>query len=126
VSGVTTILVVDDHAGFRAAAAALVTAGGFQVVGEAANGVDAIAAARALAPDVVLLDVRLPDHDGFAVSRQIRRHAPATRVVLCSARAAVDYGTRAAECGAIAFFTKGELNVPALVALLQTDETDRR
>ncbi|GIJ63365.1 response regulator [Virgisporangium aurantiacum] len=124
----TTVLVVDDHAEFRAAAVALLAAGGFRVVGEAANGADAIAAARALAPDVVLLDVRLPDHDGFAVSRRIRGHVPSTRVVLCSARAAVDYGTRAEECGAIAFFTKGELSVPALVALLQgeRDQTDRR
>ena len=117
----TTILVVDDHAEFRATAAALLTAGGFQVVGEAANGADAVRAARALNPDVVLLDVRLPDHDGFTVSRQIRGYVPSTRIVLCSARAAVDYGTRAEECGAIAFFTKGELSVPALVAVLQAD-----
>lgn len=117
----TTVLVVDDHAEFRAAAVALLAAGGFQVVGEAANGADAIAAALALAPDVVLLDVRLPDHDGFTVSRRIRGQVPATRVVLCSARAAGDYGTLAAECGALAFVTKGELNVPALIELLQTD-----
>jgi two-component system, chemotaxis family, chemotaxis protein CheY len=118
---VATILVVDDHAGFRATAAALLSAGGFDVVGEAGSGAEAVAATRALAPDVVLLDVLLPDHDGFVVSRLIRRYAPSTRVVLCSARAAVDFGTRVWECGAIGFVAKGELSAPALVALLQTD-----
>ena len=119
--GLTTILVVDDHDEFRATAAALLHAGGFDVIGQADTGAGALAATRTLAPDVVLLDIRLPDLDGFAVSRLIRIHAPTTRVVLCSARDALDYGSRTHECGATGFITKADLSVPVLTALLHTD-----
>jgi DNA-binding NarL/FixJ family response regulator len=115
---VATVLIVDDHDGFRATAAALLAAGGFRVVGEAATGADAVAATVALAPDVVLLDVRLPDRTGFAVSREIRGRAPHSRVVLCSAHALADYGAPVHECGAAGFLTKSELSVAALVAVL--------
>ena len=61
------VLIVDDHAGFRSTARALLEAEGFEVVGEAEDGVSGLRAARELHPDIVLLDVQLPDFDGFEV-----------------------------------------------------------
>ena len=67
-----TVVIIDDHPSFRASARAILEAEGFEVVGEAADGSSGIAAARMLAPDVILLDVQLPDMDGFAVCRELR------------------------------------------------------
>ena len=69
----TTVLIVDDHDGFRESARAMLEAEGFTVVGGAADGAAALAAVRQLRPEVVLLDVQLPDVDGFAVAEWIRR-----------------------------------------------------
>ena len=66
-----TVLVVDDHQGFRSRARLLLEADGYEVVGEAADGRSALAEARRLRPDLVLLDVQLPDLDGFEVAAQI-------------------------------------------------------
>jgi DNA-binding NarL/FixJ family response regulator len=99
--------------------AILLTADDFRVVGEAATGVEALTVVTALAPDVVLLDVQLPDIDGFAVLRSLRGASLATRVVLCSVRAAADYGTRLQSCGAAGFLTKSTLTAEALRALLR-------
>jgi DNA-binding NarL/FixJ family response regulator len=63
-----SVLIVDDHAGFPASAWGLLEAEGFRVVGEAEDGAGALAAARELAPDVVLVDVGLPDLDGLEVA----------------------------------------------------------
>ena len=65
-----TVLIVDDHADFRAFARTLLEAGGFEVVGEARDGASALVAARALKPGLVLLDIQLPDIDGFALCEQ--------------------------------------------------------
>src|SRR3954454_9649422 len=91
-----TVLVVDDHAEFRAAARALLEAEGFTVVGEAADGADALAANTRLRPQVVLLDIQLPDLDGFAVAERLAcaEHVPV--VVLISSRDARAYGARLA------------------------------
>lgn len=85
----TTILVVDDHPSFRRCARALLEADGFAVVGEAENGAGALSAIDRLDPDVVLLDVQLPDMDGFAVLERIGGERP--QVVLVSSREASDY-----------------------------------
>ena len=66
-----TVVIIDDHPSFRASARAILEAEGFEIVGEAEDGASGIAAARALAPDVILLDVQLPDMDGFAVCRAL-------------------------------------------------------
>jgi CheY-like chemotaxis protein len=66
-----TVLIVDDHAAFRASARALLQAEGFDVVGEAANGAAAVEAVAALRPEIVLLDIQLPDLDGLAVAEQL-------------------------------------------------------
>ena len=84
---VRTVLVVDDHAGFRELARTLLEDGGYAVVGEAGDGATALRAARTLHPDAVLLDVHLPDMDGFAVAAALAREEPAPRVVLTSADA---------------------------------------
>src|SRR4051812_50200839 len=66
-----TLLIVDDHAAFRSTARALLECDGWNVVGEAGDGTSGLTAARTLKPDVVLLDVRLPDLDGFAVAEAL-------------------------------------------------------
>ena len=77
-----TVLIVDDHAAFRSLARAVLEADGFDVVGEASDGAAALAAARALAPEIVLLDVALPDMDGFAVCQEIRRFSDVPIIML--------------------------------------------
>jgi DNA-binding NarL/FixJ family response regulator len=112
------VLIVDDHASFRSIARRLLVAGGFEVVGEAADGAGAISASHALLPDVVLLDVRLPDLDGFQVARELARQARAPAVVLVSSRARADYGSRVEECGVRGFIAKADLSGGALLRVL--------
>lgn len=81
-----TILVIDDHGGFRATARRLLERDGWTVVGEAVDGRSGLAAAMALAPDVVLLDIGLPDLDGFDVADQLAARASSSSVVLVSSR----------------------------------------
>lgn len=114
----TTVVVVDDHAGFRTMAAMLLAADGFEIIGEAATGAEALVMIAALAPDVVLLDVQLPDLDGFAVLRHLRAAGLATRVVLCSVRGASDFGARLDSCDATGFLTKSALTAEALRSML--------
>jgi DNA-binding NarL/FixJ family response regulator len=81
-----TLLIVDDHPGFRSLARRLLAAGGFEVVGEAADGHAAVDAARELRPDVVLLDIQLPDLDGFEVAERLHDSPTGPAVVLTSTR----------------------------------------
>jgi DNA-binding NarL/FixJ family response regulator len=113
------VLIVDDHPSFRQSARLLLESDGWQVVGEAADGRSALSAAQALAPDMVLLDVQLPDLDGFEVARRLRANASAPAVVMTSSRDACDYGTLAADSGARGFVAKAELSGEALEALLR-------
>ena len=114
----TTVLIVDDHPSFRTSARRLLEADGFAVVGEAVDAASAIAAARRLAPDVVLLDVHLPDGDGFAVAAQLTANAGGPAVVITSSHAGSDYGPLVAGSGARGFVPKAELSGEALEALL--------
>lgn len=104
-------MIVDDHADFRAQAVELLEAAGYEVVGSCPDGQTALDAVAALRPDVVLLDVQLPDIDGFRVLARLAGH-PA--VVLISTREAADYGSRLARSGAAGFITKADLSVEAL------------
>jgi DNA-binding NarL/FixJ family response regulator len=119
-----TVLIVDDHPSFRATARALLEAEGFDVVGEAETGTDALARAAELHPDVVLLDVQLPDLDGFAVAARLAASngaepgAPGPAVILVSSRDASDYGSLIGECGARGFVAKGDLSGAAVRAIL--------
>jgi CheY-like chemotaxis protein len=105
-----TALIVDDHAGFRAAARLLLESEGFAVVGEAADGGSAVAAGLRLRPDLVMLDVQLPDITGFAVAHSLRDAGFTGRVVLVSSRAASEYGELVGDSGATGFIANDELS----------------
>jgi DNA-binding NarL/FixJ family response regulator len=115
------VLIVDDHASFRHFATKLLRAGGFDVVGEAEDGASALAAARRLRPDLVLLDVLLPDMSGFAVAEALAATSGAPQVVLVSSRSASELGASLEESPARGFVTKGELTAAAVAALVQGD-----
>jgi DNA-binding NarL/FixJ family response regulator len=114
-----TVLLVDDHDGFRRRARAMLEAEGFDVVGEAGDGRSAVAAADRLRPDVALLDIGLPDLDGFAVAAVIREAGTATHIVLISGREAADFGGRVAGSAADGFIPKADLAGESLLALLR-------
>jgi DNA-binding NarL/FixJ family response regulator len=113
-----TLLIVDDHAAFRASARALLESDGFEIVGEAADGRSALLAAATLRPDVVLLDIALPDLDGFAVAEQLHAEPNAPAIVLVSSRERSAYGHRIHDAPVRGFLAKRELSGAALLALL--------
>lgn len=114
-----TVLLVDDYPGSRACARKLLEADGFDVVGEAENGTAAIAAVRELKPEIVVLDVQLPDIDGFEVTKRLRSDGSAPTIVLVSSRDRSDYGDVVSSCGADGFIPKAEFSASALVDLLR-------
>jgi DNA-binding NarL/FixJ family response regulator len=116
-----TVLIVDDESCFRLIARQLLEIGGFNVLGEAGSGAQALSAARDLRPDVVLLDVQLPDTDGFAISRQLTQAGDGPRVVLCSVRAAEDYALGSDQCGAAGFLSKSDLSAEAVRRLVAVE-----
>ena len=114
----TTVLIVDDHEAFRQSASALLEAEGFAVLGEAADGGTAIVESERLRPDVVLLDIQLPDLDGFAVAERLAAAPEPPAVVLISSREAEAYGPRLDAAAAQGFISKRELSGAALAALI--------
>jgi len=112
-----TVLIVDDHAGFRTAARALLEAGGFDVVGEAADGVSALTAVAELQPEIVLLDIQLPDIDGFAVAERLAEGGASPAIVLTSSRDVTSFRRRLAANPAWRFIPKSELSGDALAAV---------
>lgn len=116
--GARRVLVVDDHPSFRRCARALLASEGFEVVGEAEDGESGLRLAAELDPDLVLLDIQLPDLDGFEVADRLLSRKPELAIVLVSSRDRADYGSLIDECGACGFVTKGELSGKALEGLL--------
>jgi DNA-binding NarL/FixJ family response regulator len=112
------ILVVDDHDGFRATARRVLERDGWTVVGEAADGRSGLAAVEALMPDVVLLDIGLPDIDGFQVAESLATTANAPSVVLVSSRDPETYRVRLRTSPVVGFVAKDALDGAALRALL--------
>jgi DNA-binding NarL/FixJ family response regulator len=112
-----TVLIVDDHEPFRRAARELLTVEGYEVVGEAGDGASAVSEARRLDPAIVLLDIQLPDVDGFEVARRLAAAGHAGATILVSGRGAGDR-RRIAESPALGFILKGELTGGALASLL--------
>ena len=110
------MLIVDDHRGFRRLARELFEGDGFEVVGEAGDAAEGLRCAGELAPDVVILDVQLPDHDGVSVAHRFAEGGAA--VVLTSSRSAGDFGPRLRGCGARGFIPKDALTGAAVHALL--------
>jgi DNA-binding NarL/FixJ family response regulator len=114
----TRIVIVDDHSSFRSSARALLESEGFDVVGEADTGAAALEEIKRLQPDAVLLDVQLPDMDGFDVVARLGGNGSRPAIVLTSSRDSVEYGTLVADCGARGFIAKAELTGAALAALI--------
>ena len=114
-----SVLIVDDHAGFRASARAILEADGFEVVGEAASGTEATQAIERLGPEIVILDVQLPDMTGFEVCEQCLPQGSRTpAIVLVSSRDAEEYGTLIEESGARGFVAKADLSGQALLDVI--------
>ena len=113
-----TVLIVDDHPSFRATARMLLEVDGWTVVGEAADGAEGVEAARALRPDLVLLDVNLPDTDGFAVAAELTAGGADVAIVLTSSRDASDFGPMVGRSGARGFVSKADLSGEALRELV--------
>jgi DNA-binding NarL/FixJ family response regulator len=114
----TTVLIVDDHPGFRASARMLLEAEGFDVVGEAGDGSSGLQAAAELRPDVVLLDIQLPDMDGFHVADGLNVNGSGPAIVLISSRAREDLQEQVEASPARGFIPKSELSGQALEALI--------
>ncbi len=113
-----TVLIVDDHPSFRVTARALLEAEGFAIVGEAEDGASAIEAARRLRPQIVLLDIQLPDTDGFDVAARLISNGNSPAIVLTSSRDASEFGALVERSGARGFIPKAELSGARLAALL--------
>ena len=113
-----SVLIVDDHPSFRASARRMLEASGYAVVGEAADGEAAIAAVGALAPDLVLLDVQLPDLSGFEVASRLAALGDGRpAVVLTSSRDRAEYGGEVEDSPVRGFIPKAELSGSRLAEL---------
>jgi len=116
---VTTVLVVDDHPTFRRFARQMLEEAGFAVVGEAADGAAALERVRELRPEVVLLDVLLPDASGIELAHALARLRPPPSVVLTSSRSATDLGAALRDAPACGFIAKAGLSGAAVQALVE-------
>lgn len=114
-----TVLIVDDHPSFRTSARRVLEDAGYEVIGEAQDGESGVAAAQALRPALVLLDVQLPDLDGFHVAARITSQDDAPIVVLTSSRDGSEFFGLVGRSGARGFIPKAELSGPALEVLLR-------
>src|SRR3954465_8802092 len=112
------VLIVDDHPSFRSAARLLLEHEGFEVIGEAEDGASGLLATSQLSPDLVLLDINLPDLDGFDVASRICGDRQAPKVVLTSSRDPREFGSLVGRSGANGFVPKGELSAERICALL--------
>lgn len=113
-----SVLIVDDHPSFRSTARLLLEAEGWSVIGEAEDGAAALDAAECLSPDVVLLDVNLPDLDGFDVAARMTARPGAPAVVMTSSRDGTDFGPLVARSGARGFVPKADLSGALLAELV--------
>jgi two-component system response regulator EvgA len=112
------VLIIDDNPDFRTAARQLLERHGFVVVAEADTGISGIAKAKEHRPDLVLLDVQLPDVDGFEVAERLARLDVPLEVILTSSLDGTDFGALVARSSALGFVPKAELSASAIEALL--------
>lgn len=113
-----TVLIVDDHGDFRTAARELLEADGFEVIGEAADGAGALHKVEELRPAIVLLDIQLPDSNGFEVAARLARVPSPPIVVLISSRDERAYGDRVAHANARGFISKLHLSGASLAEIV--------
>jgi CheY-like chemotaxis protein len=112
-------LIIDDHAGFRAIGRAILESAGY-AVSEAATGGAGLEAAERLAPELVLLDIGLPDLDGFEVAERLARLAGPPAVILTSSRDRADYGSLIESAAHVrGFVPKAELSEAAIRRLVE-------
>jgi len=116
---VATIVIVDDDPRFRGIARRLLESEGFDVIGEAADGREALSVARELDPDVVLLDVQLPDIDGIEVASRLAAQGGGPAVVLTSTRDEGDFGPQLRQSGARGFVPKDEISAERITSLCE-------
>jgi DNA-binding NarL/FixJ family response regulator len=115
------IVIVDDDPAFLTTVRVLLEAEGFDVAGEALSGRDGVTTVTELDPDLVLVDVNLPDIDGFEVVERLADGGRATPVVLTSIRSAADFGDLVETSRARGFITKAEISGEALAEFLNAD-----
>jgi len=116
-----SVLIVDDHAPFRASARRMLELDGYDVVAEAEDGASGLALAEELEPELVLLDVALPDLSGFEVAERLAESSDAA-VVLVSSRDPSDFGTRLQRSPVRGVIPKDELSCEAILSLLGSDK----
>jgi two-component system response regulator EvgA len=112
------VLIIDDNSAFREAARQLLERSGFAVVAEAETGKQGVQQARMRSPDLAIVDVQLPDCDGFEVAEQLSGLSPAPLVILTSSLDGSDFGALVAGSSALGFIPKGDLSARTIEALL--------
>jgi DNA-binding NarL/FixJ family response regulator len=123
-ASIPRVLVADDQALIRTGFRMILTARGINVVGESADGIEAVAAVRRLLPDVVLMDVRMPNMDGLEATRQILAQAPDCRVIMLTTFDLDRYVYAALAAGASGFLLKDVTpeHLAAAVCLVKTGD----
>jgi DNA-binding NarL/FixJ family response regulator len=114
------VLVVDDDLEFGTAASLLLVASGYDVVGQPGTAADGLSAALALRPDVVLLDISLPDGNGFDVAKQLTELESPAALIMISSRESSGFTAAACESGALGFVPKSKFSVSSIRALLDS------
>ncbi|HEX7057174.1 MAG TPA: response regulator [Bacilli bacterium] len=102
----TKVLVVDDATFMRMALKQILLESGFEIVGEAANGQEAVEMYRSLRPDIVTMDITMPDMDGIQALKEIKEIDPSAKIVICSAMGQQGMIIDAIQSGAKDFIVK--------------------
>jgi DNA-binding NarL/FixJ family response regulator len=112
------ILIVDDHPLFREGLKAIIARmDSYEVIGEAGNGREALRIAKQLGPDLVLMDIGLPDQSGIELTRKMKKVSSKMRIMIVSMHAKVDYIVKAFQAGATGYVTKESASIKLLGAI---------